>query len=529
MRAAEGRHTDLFFGRVMFPIRDRRGRTISFGGRILGTGQPKYVNGPETAVFAKRRVLYAADLAREAARAGAEVVLVEGYMDAIALHQAGFAGAVAPLGTALTAEPLERLWQLSPAPVLCFDGDAAGARAAARAADLAALLEERDPLRGRDASADIGLRLDLLARASSGGDADQGVHAADRAALARIRQAAAQYRRRLGNRGPGRGDAGALLAAAFPDRVAQRRGEPGAFRLAGGGGARLPRTDPLAKAPLLVAAVLEQKEGARIRMAAALDPEALPASVAARVTETVESGFDVASGVVFSRRRRRYGALVLEDRFAPASPEETARVLAAAIGADLSVLGWTEAARQLQARVARLRTLDPSLPDLSDAALAASVQDWLAPHLAGLSRLADAAKLDLHAILRGLLSRAQAERLERELPREIVLPGGRAAVDYTQPVPLAAARAQAFYGLRTSPALAGGRIPLQFALLSPAGRPVAITTDLAAFWRGAWAEVRRDMRGRYPKHDWPEDPGAGPTRPASSRPWAGPPKDHRLK
>ncbi|MCC7280742.1 MAG: DNA primase [Acetobacteraceae bacterium] len=128
---------DLFYNRVMFPIRDRRGRVISFGGRILGDGQPKYVNGPETPVFSKRRTLFGLDLAREAARNGAAVVAVEGYMDVIALHQAGFGGAVAPLGTALSEEQLEELWRLSPAPVLCFDGDAAGARAAARAAELA--------------------------------------------------------------------------------------------------------------------------------------------------------------------------------------------------------------------------------------------------------------------------------------------------------------------------------------------------------------------------------------------------------
>ncbi|MGA3400620.1 MAG: DNA primase, partial [Acetobacteraceae bacterium] len=131
-----GRSYDLFFNRVMFPIRDRRGRVISFGGRILGDGQPKYVNGPETALFSKRRNLYALDLAREAVRGGAALVVVEGYMDVIALHQAGFGGAVAPLGTALTEEQMEELWRLSPSPVVCFDGDAAGARAAARAADL---------------------------------------------------------------------------------------------------------------------------------------------------------------------------------------------------------------------------------------------------------------------------------------------------------------------------------------------------------------------------------------------------------
>ncbi len=132
----DGPPTELFFNRVMFPIRDRRGRTISFGGRILGDGQPKYVNGPETAVFQKRRSLYALDLAREAAFRGAPVVVVEGYMDVIALHQAGFGGAVAPLGTALTAEQVEELWRLSPEPVLCFDGDGAGARAAARSAEM---------------------------------------------------------------------------------------------------------------------------------------------------------------------------------------------------------------------------------------------------------------------------------------------------------------------------------------------------------------------------------------------------------
>ena len=128
---------DLFYNRVMFPIRDRRGRNISFGGRILGDGQPKYVNGPETPLFSKRRQLYALDLAREGVFRGSAMVVVEGYMDVIALHQAGFTGAVAPLGTALTTEQLEALWAVSPEPVLCFDGDAAGARAAARAAQTA--------------------------------------------------------------------------------------------------------------------------------------------------------------------------------------------------------------------------------------------------------------------------------------------------------------------------------------------------------------------------------------------------------
>lgn len=136
--ADEGRPArEQFYNRVMFPIRDRSGRVVSFGGRILGDGQPKYVNGPETAAFSKRRMLYGLDFARAAARAGQAVVVVEGYMDVIALHQAGFGGAVAPLGTALTAEQMEELWRLSPNPLLCFDGDTAGSRAAARAAETA--------------------------------------------------------------------------------------------------------------------------------------------------------------------------------------------------------------------------------------------------------------------------------------------------------------------------------------------------------------------------------------------------------
>jgi ATP-dependent helicase HrpB len=374
---------------------------------------------------------------------------------------------------------------------------------AALAADLAALLEERDPLRAPEAPADIALRLAAIA---------DGDPAADRGALSRIRRAAAQYRRRLRLPPDTRagGDPGPLLAAAFPDRVAQRRGEPGSFRLSGGGGARLPRTDPLANASLLSVAALEMKASARIRLAAPMNADALPPVLAARVTETVESGFDPVSGAVLSRRRRRLGTLVLTDRTEPADPAAVAEALAGAAAAGgLAALAWTDAARQFQARVALMRMLEPDAawPDLSDAALTAGAAEWLAPHLAGMARLADLSRQDLTAILRGLLPWALAARLDRDLPSELALPGGRAAVDYTQPAPTASARAQAFYGLAETPKLAGGRVTPRLALLSPAGRPVAVTTDLAGFWRGAWANVRRDMRGRYPKHEWPEVPG----------------------
>ena len=363
----------------------------------------------------------------------------------------------------------------------------------AMAADLAALLEERDPLRERDAPCDVTLRLEALA----------GRRDADRGAVSRIRQAADQYRRRLRVAAPAAGDPAALLAAAFPDRIAQRRGDIGSFRLSGGGGAKLPPTDPLARAPLLAVGALELGASARIRLAAPLDPADLPA---ARITESVQSGFDPVSGAVLSRRRRRLGALVLEDRTVPADPQDTARILADVVGRTLTALDWTDAARQLQARAGLLHGLHPDVADLSDAQLAAGVREWLAPHLVGTAKLADVARLDLVSLLRGLLGWDHASRLDRDLPTHLPLPGGRAAIDYCQPVPLASARAQAFYGQRTTPALAGGRVPLQFALLSPAGRPVAITADLAGFWSGAWADVRRDMRGRYPRHDWPEHP-----------------------
>ena len=415
---------------------------------------------------------------------------------------------------------------------------------AALASMLAALLEERDPLRrpALRGGAPSGAPLRGPARASASGlevSADiasriaaitDGDPTADRGVLNRVRQAASQYRRRL--RLPAdiipAGDPGRLLAAAFPDRIAQRRGEPGSFRLSGGGGASLPRTDKLANAGLLVVAALEMRTSAQIRLAAPLDPEALPAALAARVTETAETGFDPVSGAVFSRRRRRLGALVLSDRMMPADPTETAVALARAVAAAaLRPLPWTEVTRQLQARVALLHRLEPGddasdegmsgsnsldggWPDLSDAALATTTEMWLVPHLIGMSRLSELARLDLTAVLRGALPWKLAQRLDRELPEHVALPGGRASVDYTQDPPLASARAQAFFGLDQTPTLAGGRVRPLLALLSPAGRPIAITGDLAGFWRGGWADARRDMHGRYPKHPWPDNPGLAP-------------------
>lgn len=429
------------------------------------------------------------DAPPDGAIAAARALLVElGAMDE--------AGAITPLGkrmNALGAHP-----RLS-AMMLASDDPAEQARAC----DLAALLEARDPLRGGpEAPADIMARLEAIEDSSATPDAD-------RNALRSIRQAAKQYRSRLGI-GASRqadGNPAPLIAAAFPDRLAQRRNEIGSFRLSGGGGARLPVTDPLAKEALLAVAALEMKTAPRITMAAPLDLAELPAALSARIKETVETSLDPATGSVLARRRKNLGALVLEERSAPPDAADAAAALVDAVRSDPSRLPWTDVARNLQARLSLMHGLEPDIwPASDDASLIATLDEWLLPHLHGCTRLGDLAALDLATILLDRLEWSLKARLEKELPTHLTLPHGRAAVDYTEPVPIASARAQHFYGLAETPKLAGGRVPLRLALLSPAGRPIALTADIAGFWKGAWADARRDMRGRYPRHNWPENP-----------------------
>ncbi|MCU0887013.1 MAG: ATP-dependent helicase HrpB [Rubritepida sp.] len=376
---------------------------------------------------------------------------------------------------------------------------------AALAADLAALLEERDPLRGREPPADITLRLDALH--------GHGREESDAIALRSIRRTAALHRRRLGVHGntPPEGDAGALLAAGFPDRIALKRGTmDGAFRLASGQGARISVADPLAKQTLLAVADLELKGSeARIRMAAPLARAALEARFPDRFRTVEGAAFDARAGAVLARRRLMFGPLVLEEALLPhADPSAVAEALAeAAAQRGFRDLDWSESAKQLRARLARMHALEGApWPDVSDAALAATARDWLAPWLAGMTKLTELKGVDLH---QALLPAELRRRLDAALPARVALPQGRsAAVDYTGEIATLEARAQHLYGMRDMPKLADGRVPLQVALLSPAGRPIAITKDLAGFWKSGWADTRKDMRGRYPKHDWPEDPGA---------------------
>ena len=225
---------------------------------------------------------------------------------------------------------------------------------------------------------------------------------------------------------------------------------------------------------------------------------------------------------VRGRERERLGALVLSD--APLRDPDPADIAAALVRwierEGLGVLPWSKAARQLQARLAFLRALDPAWPDVSDAALRASLSDWLLPHLHGLRRRDDLARLDLTAILMSRLTWTQRAALDELAPTHVAVPSGsRLAVDYDDPsAPALAVRLQEMFGLTDTPRIAGGRVPLTLHLLSPAQRPVQVTRDLAGFWRTTYFDVRKDLKGRYPKHHWPDDPlSAPPTSRAKRR------------
>ncbi len=389
------------------------------------------------------------------------------------------------------------------------------------AACLAALLEERDPLRprpnmpsGASAGADIRTRLALFERDDP---------RADRASLFHMRQAAKRFLRRMGGKdlplSPMPSHAGLLLAAGFPDRVAQAAGEIGRFRLAGGGSARVQANDGLAREKLLAAAAFHTRKSTEITLAAPLDAENLPQTLLDRTTEQVETSLDGASGRIIARRRLRLGALILRDRNTEVTPEEAQALLLQQIADDLArALNWSDAAFQFQARVAHARaTYAPHLPDLSMAALADDLA-WLEPYLAGCDRLTQVKALDLLSILRARMDYSDLSALDRKLPPRLTLKASTHDIDYTGAVPTVSARAQAFYGTARTPLLADGAVPLQCALLSPAGRPQAITADLAGFWKGSWSDMRKDMRGRYPRHDWPEDPAtAEPPKPRPKR------------
>jgi ATP-dependent helicase HrpB len=374
----------------------------------------------------------------------------------------------------------------------------------ALACALAALLGERDPLRGQATGADVALRLERL--------------------TGPVRQLTQQLRRQrqLPAAVPLLPDGwpawtGVLLALAYPDRLAlpRDRERPGVVLLANGRGAALEADDPLVAAEALVVAHLDgDRRQARIRLAAPLPRAALAWLQPGRLQQHDTVGWDDGRGQLLARRQWRLGALLLEDQLLarPAPAQRRQALLAQLRRGGLGQLGWTAEQRQLRGRLAFLQGLDPDgWSAVDDATLLTQLDDWLGPALEGVLTLAELQRLDLAAALLDRLDWRQRSQLDQLAPVRWPLPGGRGGrIDYTGEEPVLSSRLQDFFGLTEGPRLADGRHALLLHLLSPAGRPAAVTRDLASFWRQGYPLVRKDLRGRYPRHRWPEDPLAPP-------------------
>ncbi|PSJ23616.1 ATP-dependent helicase HrpB [Halomonas sp. ND22Bw] len=363
--------------------------------------------------------------------------------------------------------------------------------AAALACGLAALLEGR----GADDERDLAAALER--RFASPGE--------DRAWQRDAKRLASLMGCRLSS--PRMEALGELLALAWPERIAQRL-SPGRFRLAGGGQGTLPESHPLAHAELLVAVALDgEGGGGRIFRAAALDEARLTAlhPEAGQWRDHLEWSDE--RGRLVGERRRGLGAVVLERRPLTTLPPEAAQqALLEAVRR--RGLPFDEATEQLRARVALLRrTLGDDWPDWSDEALLDDLDAWLGPYLAGLSRLDEVEALPFARILRDGLAGGQSARLDALVPTHLAVPSGsRVVLDYRGETPVLAVKLQEVFGWEAAPRLVDGRVAPLLHLLSPARRPLQVTADLASFWANGYPEVRKDMRGRYPKHPWPEDP-----------------------
>jgi ATP-dependent helicase HrpB len=317
---------------------------------------------------------------------------------------------------------------------------------------------------------------------------------------------------------------GLLLAFAYPDRIGRRRafGE-GRYALTSGRGAHFASAQGLARQELIVAVDLDDAErDARILLAAPLARAELYQHFVGELVRADSVEWNSREQAVSARRTVMLDELLLEEQPLPQIPAQPARA-AMLIGVrelGIAALPWERETRELQARVAFVRATlaaesQAAWPDLSDEALAAHPETWLAPWLEGVTRREQLARIALGAALRAQLTSPQQRELEEWAPTHLTLPGGtRARVDYLDAsAPLVAVRLQEVFGLAATPRLGRERVAVTFKLLSPAQRPLQVTRDLASFWRGAYAEVRKDMRGRYPKHYWPEDPlQAQPTR-----------------
>jgi ATP-dependent helicase HrpB len=384
--------------------------------------------------------------------------------------------------------------------------------AGAKSAPLAALLSERDPLRG--APSDLSLRLEAL-RDPKAFQRNR-TYQLNQGALHRIKD---ETKRLLRSAGPDDIPTPAVQAAlAYPDRIGQRRkGDAPRFVLSGGKGAVLDASDPLANAPFLVALDTDgNPREARIRMAAQISEREIRDTFADQITQTNLCAWSKRDRRVLTRKQDRLGAIILDDQIWKDAPSDQIAIAMLDGVRDLG-LRLTGAAARLAARVELLRADGADLPDFSDAGLLATLEDWLLPMLTGVRSAEDWKRFDLLPALCAALSWDQTQHLDREVPAAFVTPlGHKTPIDYTAEGPEIAVRLQELFGVTRHPTSAG--VPLKITLLSPARRPVQVTRDLPGFWAGSYADVRKDMRAQYPKHPWPEDPTqADPTLRAKPR------------
>lgn len=384
---------------------------------------------------------------------------------------------------------------------------------------LAALLSERNPLAGSggvDLSNTLAVLMgDISVPASAGGWYRQTWSQARR--YARVAGEVHQPRK-FTLSVDSRDVLGILLASAWPDRIARRRGGAGqTYQLANGRSATLPDGDPLAGEAWLAVADLGGQAGSdsdRIFSAAPFNPDMLDSVLSSLVSQEDIVDWDDREGRFVAERRQSIGAIELSRSKLPDVPREArGRVLLQAVRQrGLDILPWSDSLRQWRSRVQLLRDCHGDddanpWPDLSDDALLESLESWLLPWLDGVRRLEDFRQLDLGAILAVLLPWPMPLDLERLAPERISVPSGSSVrIDYSQSPPVLAVKLQEMFGCEDTPSIGDGRVPLTVHLLSPAGRPLQVTQDLAGFWRGSYREVRREMRGRYPKHPWPENP-----------------------
>ncbi|MDE2155008.1 MAG: ATP-dependent helicase HrpB [Xanthomonadaceae bacterium] len=397
-------------------------------------------------------------------------------------------------------------------------------------ADLLALMEARSPLRGEQArSDDFRARVAALHAwrdrrgAVARGDADSG-------ALAAIEQASKGWRRRLDVRTAASGmpdshGVGDLLLHAYPDRVARRDdANPLRYTLANGRGARLHENTALHGESWLV--VLDLRHEARdslILAAAPHDPKVLERDCPAQFTRERTLRWNAGRTAVEAFEERRFGAIVLERRSVPVRPEDALPALLAAVRSHgIDALPWSDQTRRLRARMQALRQWMPELglPDVADAALLATLDEWLAPYLDGKRKLDALSAQELSQALGALFDHDQRRLLDSQAPDSLVVPSGQLRrLEYVpeQP-PVLAVKLQELFGLADTPRVGGGRIPVTLHLLSPAGRPIQVTQDLKGFWERTYPEVKKELKGRYPRHPWPDDPwSAQPTHRAKPR------------